>query len=95
MLNLLNLSLILLVILHFYFFSVKKHLLSALLVLEAMVLMLLLLTFAFSFWMLEGLTMYMFVLTLSVVEAALGLTLLISYVKMSGSDMTKLYNSYI
>nr|BBA10010.1 NADH dehydrogenase subunit 4L [Zaptyx daemonorum]BBA10673.1 NADH dehydrogenase subunit 4L [Zaptyx daemonorum] len=89
MINLLNFSLLLLVILHLYLFFIKTHLLSSLLVLEAMVLMLLMITVSFSFCVLEGLSLYLFVLTLSVCEAAIGLTLLISIVKFNGSDHIK------
>nr|BBA10748.1 NADH dehydrogenase subunit 4L [Zaptyx daemonorum] len=89
MINLLNFSLLLCVFLHLYLFFIKNHLLSSLLVLEAMVLMLLLITISFSYLVLESLSLFLFVLTLSVCEAALGLTLLICFVKVNGSDHIK------
>nr|BBA10376.1 NADH dehydrogenase subunit 4L [Zaptyx dolichoptyx] len=87
MLNIMWASLVLLVFLHLYLFSTKFHFLGALLTLEAMVLILLVLTVSLSYWTLEGLNIYYFVLTLSVCEAAFGLTLLISIVKLKGSDL--------
>nr|BBA10703.1 NADH dehydrogenase subunit 4L [Zaptyx hyperoptyx] len=87
MLNIMCFSLILLVTLHLYLLKIKLHFLGALLTLEAMVLFLLILTVSLSYSTLEGLNIYYFVLTLSVCEAAFGLTLLISVVKLKGSDL--------
>nr|BBA10868.1 NADH dehydrogenase subunit 4L [Zaptyx yaeyamensis] len=94
MLNLMTCSLLLLGALYIYFFSIKYRFLSALLVLEAMVLLLLIFTVALTFTMLDSLSLYFFVLTLSVSEAALGLALLISFGKFKGNDLlnSKMYN---
>nr|BBA10382.1 NADH dehydrogenase subunit 4L [Zaptyx pattalus] len=93
MLSLFKFSFILLVVLHLFFMSTKKHLLAALLSLEAMVLILLIFSLSISFMILEGLNLYLFILTLSVSEAALGLALLMSYVKLKGSDLISSTNS--
>nr|BBA10670.1 NADH dehydrogenase subunit 4L [Oligozaptyx hedleyi] len=87
MMLMLSISFFMLLSCHFFLYSIYYHFLSALLVLESMVLKLLVFTVTFSFILLEGLMIYLFVLTLSVCEAALGLTLLISLKKMSGKDM--------
>nr|BBA10238.1 NADH dehydrogenase subunit 4L [Zaptyx inversiluna] len=82
-------SVIMLVVIHIYFYSIYSHLLSALMLLEAMVLFLLFFTVSFTINNLEGLTIYLFTLTLSVCEASLGLSLLMSMVKMKGNDLIK------
>nr|BBA10379.1 NADH dehydrogenase subunit 4L [Zaptyx nakanoshimana] len=87
MLDLLMCSLLLFLFFFLYFYSIKIHFLSALLVMESMVLMLLIMSVGLSFTILEGLSIYLFVLTLSVTEAAYGLTLLMSLVKFKGSDL--------
>nr|BBA10667.1 NADH dehydrogenase subunit 4L [Zaptyx cladoptyx] len=79
-------SFFLLLILYCCLFTIKSHFLSSLLTLEAMVLLLLLFTISFSFYLLESLSVFLFVLTLSVCEATMGLTLLISLVKSKGND---------
>nr|BBA10679.1 NADH dehydrogenase subunit 4L [Zaptyx exulans] len=93
MLTLLKFSLFMLLVSHFYLYSTYSHYLSALLILESMVLILLIFVVTFSFSLLEGLMIYLFVLTLSVCEAALGLTLLISLVKLSGNDLITTFSS--
>nr|BBA10715.1 NADH dehydrogenase subunit 4L [Zaptyx sarissa] len=87
MLNLCSVSLLLLALLFLYFFTSRYYLLSSLLVLESLVLMLLIFTITISFTMFGTLSMYLFVLTLSVSEAAIGLSLLVSYGKYKGSDL--------
>nr|BBA10043.1 NADH dehydrogenase subunit 4L [Zaptyx takarai] len=81
------LILLLLLMLYLYFFTVSNSFLSSLMVLESMVLLLLILTALFSMNLSEGINMFLFVLTLSVCEATLGLTLLISLVKFKGNDL--------
>nr|BBA10685.1 NADH dehydrogenase subunit 4L [Oligozaptyx hedleyi] len=87
MMLMLGFSMFMLLLCHFFLYSIYNHYLSALLVMESMVLMLLVFTVTFSFILLDGLMIYLFVLTLSVCEAALGLTLLISLMKLSSNDM--------
>nr|BBA10799.1 NADH dehydrogenase subunit 4L [Zaptyx noviluna] len=87
MINFLIFSLAMMVVLHMYFYSVYSHLLSTLIILEAMVLFLLLFTVSYTMFNMEGLTIYLFTLTLSVCEASLGLSLLMSFVKMKGNDL--------
>nr|BBA10553.1 NADH dehydrogenase subunit 4L [Zaptyx exodonta] len=87
MLTLLLATLIMLMICHFYLYSNYFHYLSSLLILESMVLFLLVFMVSFSYVLLESLMIYLFVLTLSVCEAALGLTLLISLVKLKSNDL--------
>nr|BBA10232.1 NADH dehydrogenase subunit 4L [Euphaedusa digonoptyx] len=82
----LNLYSMLLLILQLVIFTTKKHFLQSLLVLEGMVLMLLISTLVVMFLLNEGLTFYLLVLTLSVCEASLGLTLLVSMMKINGND---------
>nr|BBA10463.1 NADH dehydrogenase subunit 4L [Zaptyx stimpsoni strictaluna] len=87
MINLLFFFIFMLMVTHLYFFSTFKHYLSALLSLEAMILVLLVFVLTINFMFIEGLGIYMFVLTLSVCEAAVGLTLLISVVKFKSNDL--------
>nr|BBA10019.1 NADH dehydrogenase subunit 4L [Megalophaedusa proba caryostoma] len=74
------------------FFSIKKHFLAALLLLESIVLISLLITlFVLGF---ESGSLYIFimVLTLGVCEAGLGLSLLISFIKITSTDLLSSYN---
>nr|BBA10682.1 NADH dehydrogenase subunit 4L [Zaptyx kikaiensis] len=80
---------LMLVVLHLLLFKVVYHYLSSLLVLEGMVLMAILIIVATMGMVGGSLSLYLFILTLSVVEASLGLTLLLSYVKASGSDLIR------
>nr|BBA10562.1 NADH dehydrogenase subunit 4L [Zaptychopsis buschii] len=86
------LPIFLLMVLYFSFFFISKHFLSTLLVLESMVLMLLILSMNMTFFLTEGLTTYLFILTLSVCEAAMGLTILMNLVKYKGNDMINTNN---
>nr|BBA10823.1 NADH dehydrogenase subunit 4L [Zaptyx lushanensis] len=95
MVKMMLLTFLLLVMLHIYLFTISSYFLSTLLTLEAMVLILLIFSVVFSFNLMEGLSMYLFILTLSVCEASIGLTLLISLVKVQGNDFIKSYNSMI
>nr|BBA10373.1 NADH dehydrogenase subunit 4L [Zaptyx oxypomatica] len=87
-------TLSMLLIFHLYLFSIRSYFLSSLMVLQAMVLTLLLFAVIFSFCLLEGLGVFLFILTLSVCEAALGLTLLISLVKLNGNDLINTNSSF-
>nr|BBA10145.1 NADH dehydrogenase subunit 4L [Stereophaedusa aethiops] len=79
----------LMVLLLFFLFNTKMHLLRALLILEAMMLNLLLI----SIFILGGLQfeplMFLLLLTFAVVEAGMGLSLLLTYIKITGSDLIK------
>nr|BBA10619.1 NADH dehydrogenase subunit 4L [Tyrannophaedusa iotaptyx] len=77
---------LLLVLLFLIFFMTKHSFLSSLLVLESMVLTTMVILISL-FWVV-GINLFMFVLllTLSVCEAGLGLSLLLSYIKTTGSD---------
>nr|BBA10118.1 NADH dehydrogenase subunit 4L [Megalophaedusa oxycyma] len=76
----------LLVSLVFMFFMGPKSYLSSLLILESMVLVSLVMLISF-FWVASYcLFLFILLLTLSVCEAGLGLSLLLSYMKTSGND---------
>nr|BBA10580.1 NADH dehydrogenase subunit 4L [Zaptyx entospira] len=93
MISLLSVTLLMLLTCHFYLYSTYYHYLSALLILESMVLFLLVFMVTFSYCLLESLMIYCFVLTLSVCEAALGLTLMITLVKLKGNDLISSFPS--
>nr|BBA10085.1 NADH dehydrogenase subunit 4L [Zaptyx pinto] len=93
MMYLMMFYLFLLLVFQLYLFNTSSHFLTSLLVLESMVLSLLLFSLAFSYPIIEGLSIYVFILTLSVCEAALGLTILISLVKLKSNDMISNYIS--
>nr|BBA10265.1 NADH dehydrogenase subunit 4L [Hemiphaedusa attrita attrita] len=73
----------------FLFYSIKNRLLPAMLILESIVLMSLLI----SMFLLEktdsSLFLFLLLLTLAVCEASLALSLLMSYIKISGTDMIR------
>nr|BBA10277.1 NADH dehydrogenase subunit 4L [Zaptyx tantilla] len=87
--------LFMMVSLHIYLFCNFSRFLATLLSLEAMVLLLLIITISMSYTILESFSVYLFVLSLSVCEAALGLTLLVSLVKFKGNDMISNFTSVI
>nr|BBA10862.1 NADH dehydrogenase subunit 4L [Zaptyx polita] len=87
MMKFLSLLMLMLLILYLYLFTVFNSFLSTLMVLEAMVLIALIIISVFSFNLSEGINIFLIVLTLSVGEATLGLTLLISFVKFKGNDL--------
>nr|BBA10217.1 NADH dehydrogenase subunit 4L [Zaptyx polita] len=87
MMKFLSLLMLMLIILYLYLFTVFNSFLSTLMVLEAMVLITLIIISVFSFNLSEGINIFLIVLTLSVCEATLGLTLLISFVKFKGNDL--------
>nr|BBA10574.1 NADH dehydrogenase subunit 4L [Megalophaedusa hakonensis] len=76
----------LLLLLFVSFISAKKQLLPALLLLEALVLNALLLSLFFLSKSESSLFIFILLLTLGVCEAGLALSLLLSYIKVSGSD---------
>nr|BBA10337.1 NADH dehydrogenase subunit 4L [Tauphaedusa subaculus]BBA10358.1 NADH dehydrogenase subunit 4L [Tauphaedusa subaculus] len=86
MLTLLKVYTLCLLVLFLIFYNSKKHFLSSLLLLESMVLVLILTTLTITYISLEGLSFFLLVMTLSVVEASLALTLLISVSKFKGND---------
>nr|BBA10784.1 NADH dehydrogenase subunit 4L [Zaptyx kosakai] len=86
MVKIMLLSYTFLLLLHIYLFSISSFYLSTLLTLEAMVLALLIFSVVFSFNLMESLSLFLIILTLSVCEASIGLTLLISLVKVQGND---------
>nr|BBA10175.1 NADH dehydrogenase subunit 4L [Stereophaedusa viridiflava]BBA10394.1 NADH dehydrogenase subunit 4L [Stereophaedusa ujiguntoensis] len=80
---------LLMVLLLFFLFNTKMHLLRALLILEAMMLNLLLISiFILGSVQFEPF-MFLLLLTFAVVEAGMGLSLLLSYIKTTGSDLIK------
>nr|BBA10727.1 NADH dehydrogenase subunit 4L [Zaptyx thaumatopoma] len=93
MLNFMKISLLLLIITYMYLFTIRTHYLSSLLSLESMVLILLIFTIGLTTYLNESLSMFLFILTLSVCEAAIGLTLLVSFVKLKGNDLISSINS--
>nr|BBA10841.1 NADH dehydrogenase subunit 4L [Zaptyx kotoshoensis] len=80
------LMLLMLLLLYFSFFNVTKHYISSLMILESMVLVLILISLSMVLTLSEGLAIYMWVLTLSVCEAAMGLSLLMSLLKVNSND---------
>nr|BBA10076.1 NADH dehydrogenase subunit 4L [Phaedusa kelantanensis] len=80
-----NLSLFML-FLSLKFFKVQYHYLSALLIIEAIMLTAIIFMVFLSHLMHGSLNMYLLILTFSVGEAAMGLALLMSTIKLSGQD---------
>nr|BBA10184.1 NADH dehydrogenase subunit 4L [Stereophaedusa elongata] len=80
------------VMLLFFFMNTKMHMLRAILILEAMILNMLVI----SIFTLGGLQfepfMFLLLLTFAVCEAGMGLSLLLTYMKTTGSDMIKAVN---
>nr|BBA10487.1 NADH dehydrogenase subunit 4L [Oospira recedens] len=87
--NFLKILSMLLVLMVSLFFMKQKKWLSILLILESV--MMLCLMNMIILMLLSGIKgdMFLVLLTFAVCEAALGLTLLINYVKMKGSDLVK------
>nr|BBA10595.1 NADH dehydrogenase subunit 4L [Megalophaedusa ishikawai] len=78
---------VLLVMLYSLFLSSKYHFLSCLLLFEALVLLSLLAIFFALKMLSSGAWVWFLILTFSVCEAALGLSLLMSYIKLSSTDL--------
>nr|BBA10364.1 NADH dehydrogenase subunit 4L [Megalophaedusa sublunellata] len=69
------------------FFSTKRQFLTALLIFETMVLISFVLSLMLIMSGICKLYIFILLLTLGVCEAAMGLGLLLSYIKMNGSDL--------
>nr|BBA10016.1 NADH dehydrogenase subunit 4L [Stereophaedusa gouldi]BBA10166.1 NADH dehydrogenase subunit 4L [Stereophaedusa gouldi]BBA10391.1 NADH dehydrogenase subunit 4L [Stereophaedusa gouldi] len=79
----------LMVLLLIFLFNTKIHYMRAILILEAMMLTALLISF-YVLSLLHGEPfLFLLLLTFAVCEAALGLSLLLTYIKATGSDMIK------
>nr|BBA10409.1 NADH dehydrogenase subunit 4L [Megalophaedusa rex] len=72
-------------------FSTKNHYLTALLLLEVMVLLTLVFSFFIMYTCVHSVYISIILLTTAVCEAALGVSLLMSYIKIIGSDAIKAY----
>nr|BBA10103.1 NADH dehydrogenase subunit 4L [Stereophaedusa tabukii] len=84
-----NFLFLLMVLLFFIFFNTKMHFLRAFLILEALMLNALVITiFVFSSFMFNPF-MFLLLLTFAVCEAGMGLSLLLTYIKLNGSDLIK------
>nr|BBA10664.1 NADH dehydrogenase subunit 4L [Stereophaedusa mima] len=83
--------LLLMVVLMLILLNSKRHFMRAFLILEVMMLTALLITInMLSSVQLEPF-MFLTLLTFAVIEAGLGLSLLLSYIKVTGSDVIKNY----
>nr|BBA10181.1 NADH dehydrogenase subunit 4L [Stereophaedusa interlamellaris] len=84
-----NFLFLLMVLLFFFLLNTKMHMLRAILILEAMMLN----TLVISIFTLGGLQfepfMFLLLLTFAVCEAGMGLSLLLTYMKTTGSDLIK------
>nr|BBA10064.1 NADH dehydrogenase subunit 4L [Megalophaedusa decussata] len=69
------------------FFSTKQQFLTALLIFETLVLISFVLSLMLIMSGMGKLYIFLLLLTLGVCEAAMGLGLLLSYIKMNGSDL--------
>nr|BBA10493.1 NADH dehydrogenase subunit 4L [Euphaedusa digonoptyx comes] len=77
------------------FFKSKKHFMNALLCLEAMALILILSCLSLLYLIMDGYTFFLVLLTFSVIEASVALTLLISFGKIYGNDyISTTFNNY-
>nr|BBA10202.1 NADH dehydrogenase subunit 4L [Stereophaedusa vasta] len=84
-----NFLFLLMVLLLFFLFNTKMHMLRALLILEAMMLNALVISiFVLGYLQLEP-SLFLLLLTFAVCEAGMGLSLLLTYIKTTGSDMIK------
>nr|BBA10025.1 NADH dehydrogenase subunit 4L [Stereophaedusa goniopoma]BBA10466.1 NADH dehydrogenase subunit 4L [Stereophaedusa japonica]BBA10472.1 NADH dehydrogenase subunit 4L [Phaedusa pallens]BBA10778.1 NADH dehydrogenase subunit 4L [Stereophaedusa goniopoma] len=84
-----NYLFLLMVLLLFFLFNTKGHLLRALLILEAMMLNALVISVLFLGSLQYEPFMFLFIMTFAVVEAGMGLSLLLTYMKVSGGDTIK------
>nr|BBA10031.1 NADH dehydrogenase subunit 4L [Megalophaedusa aurantiaca] len=75
----------LMVFFSYIIFNTKKYILSSLLMLEATVLLSLILSIYFMVLSGYSLSFFILLLTFGVCEAGLGLSLLLSYIKVSGN----------
>nr|BBA10154.1 NADH dehydrogenase subunit 4L [Reinia hungerfordiana hungerfordiana] len=65
---------------------ISKYYMSTLLVLESVMVVSLMITLYLSMKIFLGISVFLILLTFIVCEAALGLTLLLTYIKVNGSD---------
>nr|BBA10475.1 NADH dehydrogenase subunit 4L [Megalophaedusa hickonis fultoni] len=77
----------LMVLLFIFFFNTKMHMLRALLILELMILNALMISMLLLGSMQYEPFMLLLLLTFAVVEAGMGLSLLLTYMKTTGNDM--------
>nr|BBA10304.1 NADH dehydrogenase subunit 4L [Stereophaedusa japonica] len=84
-----NYLFLLMVFLFFFLFNTKGHLLRALLILETMMLNALVISVNFLGSLQYEPFMFLLLLTFAVVEAGMGLSLLLTYMKVSGGDTIK------
>nr|BBA10760.1 NADH dehydrogenase subunit 4L [Megalophaedusa micropeas] len=73
------------------FFNSKTHFISSLLILEAVVLVSLIISCFITSVVASSFSLWIVLLTLSVCEASLGLSLLVAMIKVKGSDLMKPY----
>nr|BBA10289.1 NADH dehydrogenase subunit 4L [Megalophaedusa masatokandai masatokandai] len=83
--------LVLMVLLYFLFTTAKNYYLSCLFLLEAMVLTSLVMSIHIINNSFTNLWIWLLLLTFGVCEAALGLSILISFVKITGADFINPY----
>nr|BBA10601.1 NADH dehydrogenase subunit 4L [Reinia nakadai] len=88
-----NLS-VLVVILLFRLQLVNKHFLSGLIVLEALSVVVLTLSLILMTLLNSTVSGFLIILTFAVCEAAIGLSLLLCYMKLNGSDLIKSNNLF-
>nr|BBA10415.1 NADH dehydrogenase subunit 4L [Stereophaedusa ijimae] len=79
----------LMVLLFFFFFNTKMYMLRALMILEAMMLNALVISMLLLGYLMYEPSMLLLLMTFAVVEAGMGLSLLLTYMKTTGSDMIK------
>nr|BBA10733.1 NADH dehydrogenase subunit 4L [Reinia hungerfordiana hungerfordiana] len=72
---------------------IHKYFMSTLLVLESVMVASLLITLNMSLMLNSGLSVFLILLTFIVCEAAMGLTLLLTYIKVHGSDYINAFSS--
>nr|BBA10247.1 NADH dehydrogenase subunit 4L [Hemiphaedusa minuta] len=80
---------VLMVLLFIRFFNMQKHFLSALLLLESMVVIMLMSVLALMLLLNDTKVAWFLLVTFAVAEAALGLSMLISYIKINKNDYIK------
>nr|BBA10367.1 NADH dehydrogenase subunit 4L [Stereophaedusa japonica chichibuensis] len=79
----------LMVLLLFFLFNTKGHLLRALMILEALMLNALVISVMFLSFLQYEPFLFLLLLTFAVVEAGMGLSMLLTYMKVTGGDMIK------
>nr|BBA10859.1 NADH dehydrogenase subunit 4L [Stereophaedusa tokunoshimaensis] len=82
-----NYLFVLMVLLVFFLFNTKTHFMRVILILEAIMLTALIISIFLLSMVQKEPYVFLLLLTFAVVEAALGLSLLLSYMKSTGSDV--------